>query len=104
MHRARPLDEFMGKIEKLVAGRGVGCAQMWCTGGSRRWGFTGGERTTRRAVAEVKARHETGHRRVFRPWILEPCLWLQFDWGEGPRIGGRRTSLWCAWLAWSRFG
>jgi hypothetical protein len=24
-------------------------------------------------------------------------LWLQWDWGEGPRIGGRRTSLWSAW-------
>jgi transposase len=66
-------------------------------------GFTGGERTTRRAVAEVKARFQAGRRRVFRPWIPEPGLWLQFDWGEGPRIGGRRTSLWCAWLAWSRF-
>jgi transposase len=30
-------------------------------------------------------------------------MWLQFDWGEGPRIGGRRTNLFCAWLAWSRF-
>ena len=30
-------------------------------------------------------------------------MWLQWDWGEGPRLGGRRTSLWCAWLAWSRF-
>ena len=30
-------------------------------------------------------------------------MWLQFDWGEGPRIGGRRTWLFCAWLAWSRF-
>ena len=30
-------------------------------------------------------------------------MWLQFDWGEGPRIGGRRTGLFCAWLAWSRF-
>lgn len=25
-----------------------------------------------------------GHRRVFRPWLPEPGLWLQFDWGEGP--------------------
>ncbi|WP_143765321.1 transposase family protein [Catenulispora acidiphila] len=24
-------------------------------------------------------------------------------WGEGPRLGDRRTSPWCAWLAWSRF-
>ena len=30
-------------------------------------------------------------------------MWLQFDWGEGPRIGGRRTQLFCAWLSWSRF-
>ena len=28
---------------------------------------------------------------------------MQWDWGEGPRLGDRRTSLWCAWLAWSRF-
>lgn len=28
---------------------------------------------------------------------------MQWDWGEGPRIGDRRTQLWCAWLAWSRF-
>lgn len=25
------------------------------------------------------------------------------DWGEGPRISGRRTQLLCCWLAWSRF-
>ena len=30
-------------------------------------------------------------------------LWLQWDYGEGPLIGGRATSLFCAWLAWSRF-
>ena len=33
-------------------------------------------------------------------------MWLQFDWGQGPRIGGiagRGTNLFCAWLAWSRF-
>lgn len=66
-------------------------------------GFAGGERTTRRTVAAVKQSFQAGRRRVFRPWIPEPGLWMQFDWGEGPRIGGRRTSLWCAWLAWSRF-
>ena len=30
-------------------------------------------------------------------------MWLQFDWGDGPRVGGRKTQLFCAWLAWSRF-
>jgi len=28
---------------------------------------------------------------------------LQFDWGDGPRVAGRKTYLFCAWLAWSRF-
>jgi len=65
-------------------------------------GFAGSERTTRRAVAEAKQRYRAGNRRTYRPWIPEPGMWLQFDWGEGPRIGGRRTHLFCAWLAWSR--
>jgi len=66
-------------------------------------GFGGSERTTRRTVARVKKAYAAGHRRVFRPWIPEPGMWLQFDWGKGPRIGQRETLLWCAWLAWSRF-
>jgi transposase len=66
-------------------------------------GFTGSERTTRRAVATVRRAWWSGHRRVFRPWLPEPGLWLQFDWGDGPRIDGRRTLLFCAWLAWSKF-
>jgi transposase len=66
-------------------------------------GFTGSERTTRRAVAAARKRWWSGHRRVFRPWVPEPGLWLQFDWGDGPKIAGRGTLLFCAWLAWSRF-
>ena len=57
----------------------------------------------RRAVAEVKANHRRGRRRVYRPWIPEPGMWAQWDWGAGPVIAGRATSLFCAWLAWSRF-
>lgn len=71
-------------------------------------GFTGSERTTRRAVHGVKESWTSGHRRTYRPWITEPGLWLQFDWGYGPMVPGpdgtlRRTLLFCAWLAWSRF-
>lgn len=66
-------------------------------------GFSGTDRTTRRAVAEAKERYTAGHRRTYRPWIPEPGMWLQFDWGEGPRVSGRRTCLFCAWLAWSRY-
>lgn len=40
-------------------------------------GFTGDERTVRRAVAEAKAAYRAGHRRTYRPWIPEPGMWLQ---------------------------
>jgi hypothetical protein len=30
-------------------------------------------------------------------------LWLQWDYGDGPEVAGRRAVLFCAWLAWSRF-
>ncbi len=65
--------------------------------------YEGSERTTRRAVAAAKDAYERGHRRIFRPWVPEPGLWFQWDWGQGPSIWGRDTQLWCAWLAWSRF-
>jgi transposase len=66
-------------------------------------GYEGSPRTTRRAVARAKAAYEAGHRRVLAPWVPEPGLWMQWDYGDGPRIDGRPTSLFCAWLAWSRF-
>jgi hypothetical protein len=66
-------------------------------------GFAGDERTTRRAVAEAKAAWFAGRRRTYRPWVPEPGMWLQFDWGQGPSVRGRATLLFCAWLAWSRF-
>jgi hypothetical protein len=32
-----------------------------------------------------------------------PGLWFQWDYADGPLVEGRKTWLWCAWLAWSRF-
>jgi transposase len=66
-------------------------------------GYAGSERTVRRAVAEAKAAYRSGHRRRFRPWLPEPGLWFQWDYADGPLIEGRKTWLFCAWLAWSRF-
>jgi len=66
-------------------------------------GYTGSERTTRRAVAEAKGAYRAGRRRVHRPWTPEPGMWLQYDFGDGPRVGGVATQLFCAWLAWCRF-
>ena len=40
---------------------------------------------------------------MHRPWVTEPGLWLQYDFGDGPTVGGVRTVLFCAWLSWSRF-
>ena len=66
-------------------------------------GYQGSERTTRRAVAEAKRRWRAEHGRRTRPWVVEPGLWMQWDYGDGPTVAGRRTVLFCAWLAWSRF-
>jgi transposase len=102
-HRARAIDDFLPKIEELVV-RSQGKIRADVV--HRRitaMGFTGGERTTRRTVAEAKAQFRAGRRRVYRPWVTEPGLWLQYDFGDGPTIKGRKTTLWCAWLAWSRF-
>ncbi|MCX8456876.1 IS21 family transposase, partial [Paenarthrobacter ureafaciens] len=66
-------------------------------------GYAGSERSTRRAIAQVKAAWRLGHTRVHRPWITEPGMWLQYDFGDGPRIGGVKTILFVAWLAFSRF-
>jgi transposase len=66
-------------------------------------GFQGSERTTRRAVARVRAAYRSGRVRVHRPWVTEPGMWLQYDFGDGPVVDGARTVLFCAWLAWSRF-
>lgn len=66
-------------------------------------GYDGSERTCRRAVAAVKESWGAGNRRVYRPWVPEPGLWFQYDFGDGPTIAGRATTLFCAWMAWCRF-
>ncbi|MDQ2844789.1 MAG: IS21 family transposase, partial [Actinomycetota bacterium] len=47
------------------------------------WGYQGCERTTRRAVATVRTAFRAGRVRVHRPWITEPGMWLQYDFGDG---------------------
>jgi hypothetical protein len=101
--RAKMIDEYMPKIEELVErskGR-IGADAVHDKIAAM--GFAGTDRTTRRAVAAAKKSYRTGNRRVHRPWIPEPGMWVQWDWGTGPDIGGRPTLLWCAWLAWSKF-
>jgi transposase len=66
-------------------------------------GYSGSERTTRRVVAHAKAAWRRSTHRIYKPWITEPGHWLQWDYGDGPRVGGHSSVLFCAWLAWSRF-
>jgi transposase len=101
--RARVTDAFMDKIEELVEKSQARIRADVVHQRLAAMGFTGNERSTRRAVAEAKTAWKAGRRRSYRPWTPEPGMWIQFDWGSGPVIGGRRTSLFCAWLSWSRF-
>ncbi len=101
--RAMVIDPFLAKVEEWVDRSNGRIRADVVHEKLIAMGFTGAERTSRRAVAAVRKQWQIGNRRVFRPWIPEPGLWLQFDWGHGPRIGQRGTLLFCAWLAWSRF-
>lgn len=101
--RSSLIEPYLEKIEELVE-RSEGKIRADVTHRKlTSMGFTGSQRTTRRAVAECKERHQEGTARVYRPWVPEPGMWLQWDYGEGPRIGQRRTHLFCSWLAWSRY-
>ena len=102
--RSRPLvDPFAGKIDELVdRSRALVRADV-VHGVLVAMGYAGSYRTTRRAVAEAKRRWRKKHGRRTRPWIPQPGLWLQWDYGDGPVVAERRAVLFCAWLAWSRF-
>jgi transposase len=101
--RPRLTDEFLPNIEQWVEDskgkiRGDVAHDKLVV-----MGFTGSERSSRRAVSAIKRQYRLGNARVHRPWVTEPGLWLQYDFGDGPVIDGRKTVLFCAWLAWSRF-
>ncbi|ONH31108.1 IS21 family transposase [Pseudofrankia asymbiotica] len=101
--RPSVLDPYLAKIEELVE-RSKGKIRADVVHDRLvAMGYPGAERTTRRAVARAKAAYASGRRRVFRPWIPEPGMWAQYDFGVGPTVGGTPTLLLCLWLAWSRF-
>jgi transposase len=101
--RGRVTDSFLPKIEEWVE---VSKGKIRADKAHDKLlalGYTGSERSTRRAVAQVRAAYRFGRVRVHRPWITEPGMWIQYDFGDGPVIDGRKTVLFVAWLAWSRF-
>ena len=102
LRRNRKVDPFLPKIEEWVDRSQGKIRADACHDKLVALGYDGSDRTVRRAVAEVKASFRSGRRRVYRPWIVEPGMWAQWDWGAGPTIGGRSVNLFCAWLAWCR--
>jgi transposase len=102
-HRDQLIDPFREKIEEWVELSHGRVRADVAQGKLEAMGYAGSERTTRRAIAESKATYRAGHRRRFRPWLPEPGLWFQWDYADGPVVDERKTWLWCAWLAWSRY-
>jgi transposase len=102
VRRERMIDPFLAKIEEWVERSQGKIRADRAFDKLKPLGYSGSERTVRRAVAEVKANYRRGRRRVYRPWVPEPGMWAQWDWGTGPNVAGRATVLFCAWLAWSR--
>lgn len=101
--RARLIDEFLPKLEEWMEHSKGKIRADVAHDKLLALGYSGSELTTRRAVAAARAAFKSGRVRVHRPWVTEPGMWLQYDFGDGPVIGGVKTILFCAWLVWSRF-
>lgn len=86
--RPQLIDEFLPKVEEwMEASHGKVRADV-AHDKLVAMGYAGSERTTRRAAAAARAAYGAGHRRVHRPWVPEPGLWFQWDFGDGPAVAG----------------
>lgn len=102
VRRERMIDPFLAKLEEWVDRSDGKIRADVAFKKLRSLGFEGSDRTVRREMKTVKENFRRGRRRVYRPWIPEPGMWAQWDWGTGPMVAGRQTQLFCAWLAWAR--
>ena len=103
IRRVQLIEEFLPKLEEWMEASDGKVRADVCHDKLVGMGYAGSERTTRRAVAAARRAWDGGHRRVHRPWVPEPGLWFQWDFGTGPVVDGVDSWLFCAWLAWSRF-
>ena len=88
-------------VARYVSARGAGGVMRFCRRSRSGWssplvalGYAGSERTTRRAIAQAKRAFQAGRVRVHRPWVIEPGMWLQYDFGDGEEAAGRDRSAW----------
>ena len=76
VRRAQLVDPFLEKIEEWVEkSRGKLRADV-AYEKLGAMGYQGSERTARRAVAASKSSWRAGNRRIYRPWVVEPGLWV----------------------------
>ena len=88
--RPRLIDAFMPKVEELVD-RSKG--KIRADVAHRKlaaMGYRGSERSTRRAVAEVKQAWHAGRRRRYRPWTLNADVSLMVHTQHPPQPPNRR--------------
>ncbi len=71
------VDEFLPKVEQWVERSQRKVRADVAHENLLALGYTGSERTARRAVAVVKKAYRAGRVRVHRPWVTEPGMWLQ---------------------------
>ena len=72
--RPRLVDEFLPKIEEWVEQSKGKIRADVAHEKLVAMGFTGSERSSRRAVAAIKKQYRLGNARVHRPWVTEPGL------------------------------
>ena len=73
------------KVRSGSTGRSARYEPTSSTNASIYWGSPG---TSGRRGGRSRGRRgqwRAGHCRTYRPWIAEPGLWFQFDWGLGPK-------------------
>ena len=89
------MDPFLAKMEELVDRRRGRSARTWRTTRWWRWATPGRSAPPGGRSPRLKAAWRAGRRRVHRPWVPEPGMWLQYDFGDGPVIGHGETTLFC---------
>ena len=99
-YRGRVTDPFLPKIEEWIEASHGKLRADKAHVKLQALGYAGSERSTRRAMAQVRANYLVSNVRVHRPWVTEPGQWLQYDFGDGPIIGEKKTVLFVAWRGW----